>query len=185
MFKLGKDIISIIMKMKTEMEYIDQEHKKLLRIANDTSIRHILSSYTIVNREFILSSEVKKEKDVGYIPFCQRHLAMKWIDYVSNSNNNYSSICINIKPIANCYTTDDLHRMINSFYHMKQLKFIYLDGFDDVCQREKTFEEIRDVLETFLNQNEVSIRFYMDEDDFITYKFDNLRDMTFMDEFWD
>lgn len=184
MLHLGKDIISIIMKMKKEMEYIDQEHKKLLVIANDTTIHHILSSYTILNREIVLSSEIKKEKDVGYIPFFNRHLAMKWVEYIS-TNNNYSSICINIKPVANNYTTDDLHQMISSFYHMKAMKYIYLDGFDDVCLRENTFEEIRDTLETFLNQNEVSLRFYMEEDDFLRYHFDNLRDITFMDEFWD
>ena len=68
---------------------------------------------------------------------------------------------------------------------MKEMRFIYLDGFDDVCQRENTFEEIRDALETFLNQNEVSLRFYMEEDKFIQYNFDKLRDITFMDEFWD
>ena len=185
MFKLGKDIISIIMKMKKEMEYIEQQHTKLLQIANDKTINHILPSYSIINREIVLSLEIKKEKDVGYIPFCKRHLAMKWIEYIS-TNNNYSSICINIKPIANDYTTEDLHKMINSFYHMKSLKYIYLDGFDDVCLRENTFEEIRDTLETFLNhQNEVSLRFYMEEDDFLRYHFDNLRDITFMDEFWD
>lgn len=185
MLHLGKDIISIIMKMKKEMEYIDQEHKKLLQIANDTRIHHILSSYTIINREIVLSSEIKKEKDVGYIPFYYHHLAMKWIDYVSHSNNNYSSICINIKPVSDHYTTQDLKKIINSFYHMKAMRFIYLDGFDDVCQRENTFEEIRDALEIFLNQNEVSIRFYMEEDKFIQYNFDKLRDITIMDEFWD
>ena len=125
MIHLGKDIISIIMKMKKEMEYIDQEHKKLLQIANDTTIHHILSSYTILNREIVLSSEIKKEKDVGYIPFCHSHLAMKWIEYIT-TNNNYSSICINIKPFSDHYTTDDLHQMINSFYHMKAMKYIYL-----------------------------------------------------------
>lgn len=183
MINLGKDIISIIMKMKKEMEYIEQEHKKLLHIANDTTIHHILSSYTILNREIILSPDIKKEKDVGYIPFCHRHLAMKWIEYIST--NNYSTICINIKPVSDDYTTQDLQKMIQSFYNMKELKYIYLDGFDDVCQRENTFEEIRDALDTFLNQNQVSLRFYMDEENFIQYNFDKLRDITFMDEFWD
>jgi len=185
MLKLGKDIISIIMKMKKEMEYIEQEQQKLLHIANDTTIHHILSSYTIFNREIVLSPEVKIEKDVGYIPFCHRHLAMKWIDYISNSNNHYSSICINIKPVSNDYTTQDLHRMIHSFYQMKALKFIYLDGFDDVCQRENTFEEIREALGTFLDRNDVRIRFYMEEDEFVRHHFETLRNLTFMDEFWD
>ena len=184
MFKLGKDIISIIMKMKKEMEYIEQEHTKLLQIANDKTIHHILPSYSIINREIVLSLEIKKEKDVGYIPFCYHHLAMKWFEY-ANHNNHYESICINIKPVSDEYTTKDLHKMINSFYDMKSLKYIYLDGFDDVCQRENTFEEIRDVLDTFLNKNQVVIRFYMEEENFITYNFNKLRDITFMDEFWD
>jgi len=185
MFKLGKDIISIIMKMKTEMEYIDEEHKKLLNIANDMKIHHILSSYTISNQQIVSSSEIKKERDVGYIPFCYRDLAMKWIDYIINNNNNIHSICINIKPFANDYTTQDLHRMIDSFYGMKAIKFIYLDGFDDVCKRENTFEEIRDALDIFLIKNTVYLRFYMDEDDFVNYHFYRLRDITYMDEYWD
>ena len=91
---------------------------------------------------------------------------------------------INIRPYANEYTTNDLHIMINACLRIP-LTRIYLDGFDEVCKRENTFDIIRDFLEEFLEKKNCMLRIYMDEEEFLLYHFDRLRNTTYMDEHWD
>ena len=168
------DILAIIIKMKNEMEYIEQKEIQLLKILSDPTIKYIFTSNTI--------STVSNIKYLAYIPFCHRHLAIKCLKNIDN--NNIENMYINIRPYANEYTTNDLHIMINACLRIP-LTRIYLDGFDEVCKRENTFDIIRDFLEEFLEKKNCMLRIYMDEEEFLLYHFDRLRNTTYMDEHWD
>ena len=123
------------------------------------------------------------------IPFSHRHFAMRWVKYVADwGNSSVETISINIRQVANDYTTNDLLAIINAFHRMPRVQTIYLDGWDDVCERESSFAVIREALSEFLDtRTNMSLRIYMDRETFLQYKFDELVDhkVTVIDEDWD
>jgi len=179
MQNIGSDVIKIILQMKSEMEYIENGERQLLAIAKDPDVVKILTSSCLVDKTIMLCDDIVGKyfmPHMATIPFSHRHFAMRWIEYVAEwGNSSIETISINIRQVANDYTTTDLLSIISAFHRMPRVETIYLDGWDDVCERESSFVKIKEAFSEFLNnRTNMSVRIYMDRETFLQYKFDEL-----------
>jgi hypothetical protein len=165
--------------MKEEMEWVEKQERQLLSIVQDNDIRIIHISNTSNDENITIPW-----KGIATIP---THLTMKWVEFMNmNRDNRIDTIHINIRPISSSYHTSDLLRMIETFGTLPSLRNLFLDGWDEVCEREQTFEQVRESLLEFLeDKNNFFLRFYMDIDTYRSTHFDRLNAITIIDNDWD
>jgi hypothetical protein len=195
--RISKDITSIILKMKEEMEELELKSNQIWDIVHNPHIQNIHTSqelgydpycicHTIVPSDNIQDGLMK---GVMNIPFSNRFLSMKWAKYnIDYGSSNVKSVYIDIVPTQ--YKTEDLLYFIQSFYHMPFLASLYLSGWDRVCIRDETFVTVRNELIKFLSsKTNFSVRFYMDKELFVQHHFDMLErngiSISLCDNDWD
>ena len=195
--RISKDITSIILKMKEEIEELESKSNQIWDIAHNPHIQNIHTSqelgydpycmcHTIVPSDKIQDGLMK---GVMNIPFSNRFLSMKWAKYnIDYGSSNVKSVYIDIVPTQ--YKTEDLLYFIQSFYHMPFLASLYLSGWDRVCIRDESFDIVRNDLEKFLSKKtNFSVRFYMAKELFDQHHFDKLErsgiSISLCDNDWD
>jgi len=175
-----------------EYKIWDAVHNPLIKIVHSSSIFISLADH---GKEMIPFDEVQEGfmRHIINIPFSNRMLGLKWAEYViaSTGSMNVTSICMNLRSstVHLSYTVNDLLFFIKAFSVIPFLDSLFLEGWDDVCERENSFPLIESALYDFLKTKEkFFIRFYNNKNN--KHHFTLLStlknvELSFCDEDWD
>jgi hypothetical protein len=158
-------------RMTQEYKIWDAIHNPLIKIVHSSAIFISVADHGKDDhgKEMIAFDEVQEGfmRHIINIPFSNRYLALKWAEYVIASTDSIlvTSICMNLRSsnhtVDSSYTVNDLLFFIKAFSVMPFLESLFLEGWDDVCERENSFPIIESALYDFLKTKEkFFIRFY-------------------------
>jgi hypothetical protein len=182
------EIYKYILKMKYEIDHIEEEEKNILEIVKDIQLFKKCKGFivNISNLQKRLNIKYNHWQDIDLRPY----LLIKWAEYSRQYICPYIEwICINLKEYD--FYTKDLVYIIDTFNYFPSLNSITLYGWDTIHKNVDHFLELYNSFERFFNRNDkkLKITFFMDNTHPYHTKFEDLNkgNITFQtsDNDWD